>query len=177
MSLRGILGVDLGYFCLDGGAARAQLGKVSLFSDFTKGRPTAFLLKIYKACSFYIICSNIRSLCVDSTYLFTCHITSSNCIWVIVWGVCTGRIVQEFASSRIGREVASSRIGRKVAKWRIVASKRIYVRELVSHNGNNFTIKLSVLYIYLLVWIVYVFTFLKNLTQCLVVVGIPTTIY
>ena len=71
MSLRGISGVVLGFSRLDGGAARAQVGKVSLFSDLIGGRPTAFLLKIYKACSLYIVCNNIRSLCVDSTYLFT----------------------------------------------------------------------------------------------------------
>ena len=80
MSPRGILGVVLGYFRLDGGAARAQVGKVSLFSDFTRGTPTACLLEIYKACSLYIVCINIRSSCMDRTYLSTCHIILSNCI-------------------------------------------------------------------------------------------------
>ena len=37
MSLRGISVVVLGYSHLDSGAARAQVGKVSLFSDFVEG--------------------------------------------------------------------------------------------------------------------------------------------
>ena len=73
MSFRGISGVVLGYSRLDGDAARAQVAKVSLFSDFIRGRPTAFLLNIYKACSLYIVCNHIRSSCEDSTYLYTCH--------------------------------------------------------------------------------------------------------
>ena len=80
MSLRGISGVVLGYSRLDGGAARAQVGKVNLFSDFIGGRPTACLRGIYKACSLYIICVNFRSLCVDRAYLSICHIVLSNCI-------------------------------------------------------------------------------------------------
>ena len=70
MSLRGISGVVLGYSRLDGGAARARVGRGSLFSDFTRDRPIAFLQEIYKACSLYIVCNIIRSLCVDSTYIF-----------------------------------------------------------------------------------------------------------
>ena len=77
MSLRGISGVVLGYFRLDGGAARAQVGKVSLFSDFTRGRPTACLREMYKACSLYIICVNNRSSYVVRTYISTCHIILS----------------------------------------------------------------------------------------------------
>ena len=76
MSLKEISGAVLGYSRLNGGAARAQVGKVSLFSNFMRGRPTAFLQKIYKACSLYIVCNNIRSLCEDSTNLFTCHYQS-----------------------------------------------------------------------------------------------------
>ena len=80
MSLRGISGIVLGYSRLDGGAVRAQVGKVSLFSDFLRGRPTACFREIYKACSLYSICVNIRSLCGDRTYLSICHIVLSNCI-------------------------------------------------------------------------------------------------
>ena len=80
MSLGGISGVVLGYSCLDGGADQAQVGKVSLFSDFIRGRPTACFRVIYKACSLYVICVDIRSLCVDRTYLSICHIVLSNCI-------------------------------------------------------------------------------------------------
>ena len=47
MLLRGISRIVHGYSRLDSGAARAQVGKVSLFSDFTRGRPTAGLLEIY----------------------------------------------------------------------------------------------------------------------------------
>ena len=80
MLLRGISGVVLGYSRHDGDAARAQVGKVSLFSDFIGGRPTACLRNIFKACSLYIKCFNIRSLCIDRTYLSTCHILLFNCI-------------------------------------------------------------------------------------------------
>ena len=77
MLLRGISGVVLRYSRLDGGATRAQVGKVSLFSDFIRGRPAAFLLKIYKVCSLYIVCKNTRSSCVDSTYIYnTCYCQS-----------------------------------------------------------------------------------------------------
>ena len=55
MSLRGISGIVLGYSRLDGGAARARVGKVSLFSDFIRDRPIAFLEDIYKACSRQIV--------------------------------------------------------------------------------------------------------------------------
>ena len=72
MSLRGISGVVLGYS--RGGAARAQVGKVSLFSDFIGGRHTVCCGEIYKACSLYIICVNLRSLCVERAYLSICHI-------------------------------------------------------------------------------------------------------
>ena len=70
MLLRGISGVVLGCSRLDGGAARAWVGQVSLFSDFIRGRSTTFLLDIYKACSLYIVCNIIRSSCVDSTYMY-----------------------------------------------------------------------------------------------------------
>ena len=70
MSHRGISDVVLSYSHLDGGAARAREGIVSLFSDFTRGRPIAFLQDIYKACSLYIVCNIIRSSSVDSTYIF-----------------------------------------------------------------------------------------------------------
>ena len=78
MSLGGISGVVIGYSRLDGGAARAQVGKVSLFSDFTRGRPTACFVEIYKASSLCIVCIIVRSLCEDSTYLSKCHIILSN---------------------------------------------------------------------------------------------------
>ena len=45
MLLRGISGVVLGYSRFDGGTARARVGKVSLFSDFIRGRPTAFFAR------------------------------------------------------------------------------------------------------------------------------------
>ena len=63
MSLRGISGVVLGYFRLDGGAARAREGRGNLFSDFIRGKPIAFLQDIYKARSLYIICilSGVRA--------------------------------------------------------------------------------------------------------------------
>ena len=115
MSIRGISGVVLGYFHLDGGAARAWMGKVSLFSDFIRGRPTAFLLAIYKACSLYIVCKNARSSCVDSTFVCISRIVREVCISRIVREVCTSRIVREVAISRIVREVASSRIVRRVS--------------------------------------------------------------
>ena len=78
MLLGGISGVVHGYSRLDGGAARAQVGKVSLFSDFTRGRSTACLREIYKACSLCSICVNFRSLCVDRPYLSSCYIILSN---------------------------------------------------------------------------------------------------
>ena len=80
MLLGGISGVILGYSRLDGGAARARVGKVSLFSDFRRGRPTACIRELYKACSLCIICINIRSVCVDRTCLSLCHIILSNYI-------------------------------------------------------------------------------------------------
>ena len=81
MSLRGISGVVLGYSPLDGGAARVQEGKVSLFFDFIGGRPTVCCGKIYKACSLHIICVNLRSLCVEIAYLSICHICNIyNCM-------------------------------------------------------------------------------------------------
>ena len=61
MSLRGISGVVLGYSRL------AQVGKVSLFSDFTRSRPTACLREVYKACSLYIVCINITA-CIREVY-------------------------------------------------------------------------------------------------------------
>ena len=71
MLLRGILDVVLGYPRLDGGAARAREGIISLLSDFTqKNRPIAFLQDIDKACCLHIVCNIIRSVCVDSTYIF-----------------------------------------------------------------------------------------------------------
>ena len=76
--LRGISSVVLGYSRLDGGAARARVGKVSLFSDLMRGRPTACLREIHKACSLYIVCVNIRILWVDSPYLSLCYIILSS---------------------------------------------------------------------------------------------------
>ena len=76
MSLRGISGVVLGYFRLDGGAARAREGRGNLFSDFIRGRPIAFLQDIYRARSLYIICNIIRSSCVGSTYIYKLLILS-----------------------------------------------------------------------------------------------------
>ena len=52
MSLRVISGVVLGYTHLDGGAARAQVGKVSLFSDFIRGGHTACLERDIKRVHF-----------------------------------------------------------------------------------------------------------------------------
>ena len=65
----GISSVVLGYSRLDGGAARVGVGKVSLFSDFIGGRPTVCRGEIYRACSLYIICVNLRSLCAERAYL------------------------------------------------------------------------------------------------------------
>ena len=70
----GISSVVLGYSLLDGGAARVGVGKVSLFSDFIGDRPTLCRREIYKACSLYIICVNLRSLCEERAYLSICHI-------------------------------------------------------------------------------------------------------
>ena len=74
MSPGGILSVVIGYLRLDGGAARVGVGKVSLFSDIIGGRPTVCRGEIYKACSLYIICINLRSLCAERAYLSICHI-------------------------------------------------------------------------------------------------------
>ena len=74
MLLRGITSVVLGFSRLDGGAARIRVGKVSFFSDFKGGRPTVCRGEIYKACSLYIICVNLRSLCVERAYLSICCI-------------------------------------------------------------------------------------------------------
>ena len=78
MLLRGISSVVLCYSCLDGGAARARVGKFSLFSDLMRDRPMACLRDIYKACSLCIICVSIRSLCVDRPYLSLCYIILSS---------------------------------------------------------------------------------------------------
>ena len=45
------------------------MGKVSLFCDFIGGRPTVYREEIYKVCSLYIICFNLRSLCAERAYL------------------------------------------------------------------------------------------------------------
>ena len=74
MSLGGISGVVLGYSRLDGGAARVRVGRVSLFSDFIGGRPTVYRGEIFKACSLYIVCVNLRSVCAERAYLSICHI-------------------------------------------------------------------------------------------------------
>ena len=74
MLLGGISSVVLGYSRLAGGAARVRVGKVSLFSDFIGGRPTVCRGEIYKACSLYGICVNLRSLCVERNDLSICHI-------------------------------------------------------------------------------------------------------
>ena len=70
----GISSVVFGYSRLDGGAARVGVGKVSLFSDFLGGRPTVRRGEIYKACSLYTICVNLRSLCAERAYLSICHL-------------------------------------------------------------------------------------------------------
>ena len=66
--------VTLAFTALYGGTARVRVGKVSLFSDFIGGRPTVCRGEIYKACSLYIICANLRSLCAERAYLSICHI-------------------------------------------------------------------------------------------------------
>ena len=78
MLLRGISSIVLGYSRLDGGAARAQVGKVSLLSDLMRGNPTACLGDINKACSLCFICVNIRSLWVDTPYISLCYIILSS---------------------------------------------------------------------------------------------------
>ena len=75
MSLRGISGVVLGYPRLDGGAARARVGRVSLFSDFIGDRPIAFLQTIYiyiKRVHFisYVILSGV---CAWIAHIYSCH--------------------------------------------------------------------------------------------------------
>ena len=80
MSLRGISGVVLGYSRLDGGAARAQVGKVSLLSKFIGGTPMTCFSEIHKTCSLCIISVNLSSLCVDRAYLY---IYMSYCITYI----------------------------------------------------------------------------------------------
>ena len=72
MLLRGVVSVALGDLRLHSAAARVGCGK----SQFVLigGRPKVCRGEIYKACSLYILCVNLRSLCVERACLSICCI-------------------------------------------------------------------------------------------------------
>ena len=110
MSLKGLSGVILSYSRLDGGAAPAQVWKVSLFSDFIRGRPTACSRDIYIKRVHSISYVLISEVCVWIEHIYLHVILYYLIAYVFVFverscavsgvsyssGSCLSRIIREF---------------------------------------------------------------------------------